>query len=136
MGFKTDKADFSIKKLPSLTNLSFSIAGTIDEDILTRLLDQLPHIQRLCLHGNFSYFNLDNLVNLKVLSLDGFTYTIFNYELFKNLCSQLENINIRLNNINEKEFFKLFDGYNFPYLVNLTIEHLKMKRLKKKFINR
>ena len=88
LGSKTDKVYFSIKNLPSLTNLSFYIAATINEDIITRLLDQIPHIQRLCLHGNLSYFNLDNLVNLKHLSLDGFIYTSFNFELFKNLCNR------------------------------------------------
>jgi Leucine-rich repeat (LRR) protein len=32
--------------------------------------------------------------------------------------------------------FKLFDGCNFPYLVDLNIEYFKINRLTKEFINR
>ena len=76
---------------------------------------------------------------------DGCINENFNFELFKNLCNQLEDIKISLGNtlycpnissIDEKTLFKLFDGYNFPYLVDFTIETLYINRLKKKFINR
>ena len=55
-------------------------------------------------------------------------------ELFKNLCNQ--DIKIIISSIDEKTLFKLFDGYNFPYLVDFTVRNLNMKRLKKEFINR
>ena len=136
MGGFTEKVDISIKNLTSLTNLSLNIFGTINEVIITRLLDQVPHIQELHLNGNLSYFNFDNFVNLTVLSLSGDIKENFNFELFKNLCNQLEAITIRFYNIDEKILFNLFDGYTFPYLLDLTIEFLDMKRLTKEFINR
>ena len=134
----TDKVYFSIKNLPSLTNLSFfskSFYCKIDENIERRLLNQVPHIQELHLSGNLCYFNLDNLVNLRVLSLSGYIEKNFNLELFKNLCNKLEDITICLSKIDEKTLFKLFDGYNFPYLADFTIKYLNMKRLTKKFID-
>ena len=132
-----EEVDLSIKNLPSLTNLSLSIAGSINDDIVTRLFDQVHHIQELHLQGRFSYFNLNNFVNLRILSLLGSINEKFNFELFKNLCYQLEDIRIRIYNIkHEKTFFKLFDAYKFPYLVDLTIEYLYINRLKQEFINR
>ena len=59
----------------------------------------------------------------------------FNLELFKNLCNQLENIKISICYIKEKHFFKLFDGYNFPYLVDFTLKYFRIKRLKKEFMS-
>ena len=50
-------------------------------------------IEELHLHGNFSNFNLDSLVNLRELSIAGYIDKSFNFELFKNLCNQLENLN-------------------------------------------
>ena len=131
----TNKFEFTIKNLPSLTNLSLSFYENVNEDIVTRLLDQVPHIQELHLNKTLSYFNLDNLVNLRALSLSGIINPNFNFELFKKLCYQLEDIKISLANINEKIIYKLFDGDNFPYLVDLTIDFLYMKKLKKEFLN-
>ena len=130
------KVDISLKNLPSLTNLSLSFFRCINKDIVTSVLNQVPFIQELCLQGNLFYLNLDNLVNLRKLSLSGYIKENFNFELFKNLCNQLESIKINLGNIDEKTFFKLFDGYNFQYLVDLTIEFLDNKRLTKEFIDR
>ena len=126
----------SIKNLPSLTNLSFHSFCVIDENFVTKLLQQVTHIQKLLLEGNLCYFNLDSLVNLRVLSLSGYINKKFNFQLFKNLCNQLEDIKISLTNIDEQTLFKLFDGYNFPYLVDFCIEFLYMKRLKREFIDR
>ena len=89
-----DKVDFSIKNLPSLIKLYFYNRCLIDENILSGLLGQVQHIQELCLDGGFSYFNLDNLVNLRVLKLSDDIEKNFNFELFKNLCQQLEDIKI------------------------------------------
>ena len=136
MAANTKQVNFSIKNLPSLRKLSLSFDFTKNDDIVTRLLDQVPHIEELQFGGRLSYFNLDSLVNLKVLSLSGFIKDNFNFELFKNLCNQLESIKINLGKIDEKTFFKLFDGYNFPYLLDLTIEFLDQKRITKEFIDR
>lgn len=56
-------------------------------------------------------------------------------ELIKNLSKQLENIKIGLF-IYDKNLMKLFDGYNFPYLQDFSIEIFEIKRLKKEFLNR
>lgn len=132
----TAQVDFSIKNLPSLTNVFLSISGTIDENIVIKLYKQVPYIQELHLNGNLSFFNLDNFVNLRKLSLSGTIEPNFNLELFMNLCNQLENIQIRLTNIDLKTYIKLFIGYNFPYLEHFTLSFLNIKRLKKQFINR
>ena len=134
LGLFTLAVGLSIKNLPSLKKLSLFFAGTINEEFVTRLLEQVPFIQELCLFGYLSY--LSNFFNLKVLSLDGIIKESFNFELFKNLCNQFEDIKIRsISNIEEKNFFKL-DCCNFPYLVDLTIGYLDMKRLIKQFIYR
>ena len=104
----TSEIDLSINNLPSLRKLFLSLSGTINENILTRLLDQIPHIKELYLDGKLSYFNLDNFVNLRVLSLGGIINENFNFELFKNLCFQLECIIITFVNNDEKTFSKLF----------------------------
>ena len=127
---KSVEFQLSIKNVPSLINLSFESRGKIDEKTVTRLLDKVPHIQELYLGGNLCYFNLDSLVNLRVLSLFGVTEKNFNFELFKNLCNQLESIKIISNN--KKTLVQLFDGYNF----DLTIKLFDIKRLTKEFINR
>ena len=132
----TNKVDLSIKNLPSLINFSFYCSCTMDQNFVTKLLHQVTtHIQEVCLFGNLSYFNLDNFVNLRVLEISGNINENFNFELFKNLCNQLENIKLGFGEIDEKTLFKLFDGYNFPYLVDFTLLYLNIKRLKKEFIN-
>ena len=108
---------------------------TIDENIVS-LFDQLQNIEQLYLEGNLSYFSLDNLVNLKKLILVGAVEENFNMDLFKNVCNQLEYIYISLSEIDEKFFFKLFDGHNFPYLENFCMSRFNIKRLTKEFINR
>ena len=101
--------------------MSLVTSCTIDQNILTQLLDQVQHIQQLFLRGNFSYFNLDNLANLKVLVLEGTINESFNMELFKNLCNQIVVLRISLTNIDYKTLFKLFDGHTFSYLQAFTI---------------
>jgi hypothetical protein len=104
--------------------LSLFISGMIYEDIVTRYLYKVWHIQELCLFADLCYFNLDNLVNLRVLEIGGVINNKFNFKLFKNLCNQLEVIKINIYNSELENFFKLFDGFNFPYLVDFTIESL------------
>ena len=108
----------------------------INEDIVTRVFNQVPNIQELYLNGKLSYFNLDNFANLRELSLSGTINeenSSFNFELFKNLCNQLETIKILLD---EKTIVKLFDGYKFPYLVDFSIECSDIKRLNKELFCR
>ena len=133
---KTTEIEFSIKNVPSLRELCLSISAKINENILTRLLEHVQHIEELDLDGKLSYFNLDKLVNLKKLTLSGkIDKSSFNFKLFKNLCNQLENIQIALTNIDEKTFVKLFDGSNFLYLVKFALRYFSTKRFKKEFIN-
>lgn len=123
--------------MSSLRFLCLSITCTIDENILAPILEQLPHIEELALDGNLSHFNLDSLSNLKSLSLYGTLDTkSFNFDLFKNLCNQLENIQIGLSNINEKTFINIFFGCNFPHLEKFTLRNLNSKRLKKELFSR
>lgn len=108
-------------------------SSKIDENLMTRILEQIPTIEELYLHGNISYINLDRLVNLRELSNAGtFDTENFNFDLLKNLCKQLEKLKIVLKDLDEKSFFKLFDGCNFPYVVYFTLRFLKEKRLKKR----
>ena len=135
MAANSAEVDFSIRNLNSLRRLYISITCKIDEKIITGLLEQLPTIQQLYLHGNFSYINLDSLVNLRELSIAGYIDEKFNIDLFKNLCNQLEILKIVLANLDEKSFFKLFDGCNFPYLLYFSLRYFNVKRLKKEYIN-
>ena len=112
-----------------------SFSGLIDEKLVTSILEQVPYAEELYLEDYLYYFNLDSFFNLKQLSIYDCIDKKFNFKLFKNLCKQLESIKISFY-FDEKTFFKLFDGYKFPYLVDLTIESLNIKRLKKEFINR
>ena len=97
---------------------------------------QSQNIQILHLHGKFSYFNLDNFVNLKTLYLIGTIDESFNFKLFKNLCNQLESLRIKFTDIDFKTLFKLFDDYHFPHLTFLCLSQCFIERVDKNFINR
>ena len=127
---------FSIRNLSSLLILSLMISCTIDENILSKLLENVQYIEQLFLTGNYSYFKLDSLYNLKLLSLAGTITESFNFELFKNLCNQLVVFKADLTNIEEKKLYKLFDGHTFPNLEKIAIRKCNLKRLKKEFLDR
>ena len=128
---------FSIRNLCALNRLTLDlISFTIDDHFITSFLNQVQHIERLILCGNFSYFNIDSLVNLKFLSLNGTIKASFNIILFKNLCNQLEGLKVDLTNIDEKTFLKLFDGHTFSKLLKLSIINCNLNILKKEFTNR
>ena len=77
---------------------------------------------------------MDNFINLTKLTIDGNILENFNFELFKNLCNQLELLAIRFFNFNEKSFFKLFDGHHFSNLKYLYLHKCCcMKSLKNDF---
>ena len=116
--------------------LSLVISCTIDENIISKLLGQVQYIKQLFLTGNFSYFTLDSLYNLKLLSLAGTINDSFNFELFKNLCNQLVVLKTDLTNIDEKKLYKLFDGHTFPNLEKIAIRKCNLKKLNKEFLDR
>ena len=135
MGTKSTNYDFSIKNLNSLKAIHLSVIYTIDQDVLTRLLDQVQNIESLHLDGRFGYFCLDSLTNLKSLSLEGAINSDFNLELFKSLSYQLENIMFNIINTDHRIFPKLFYGHNFPYLEDFSISKCNIKVFKKELIN-
>ena len=108
----------------------------INQDILTLFLDKLPNIEELILLGNFSYFNLDHLVNLKSLRLNGTIMNDFNFGLFKNLCNQLEELSISFHGDYESIAEKLFDDHRFPNLLELMIYKCNVIRLEQKFVEK
>ena len=115
--------------------MSLEISCTIDQNIITKILDDVRHIEELFLRGDFSYFDLDSLFNLKTLSLSGTIKDSFNIELFKNLCNQIEILNLSLSKIDLKTFYKLFDCHNFLNLDSLALISCNIKKLEKEFIN-
>ena len=118
----------------SLRYLILKTTGTIDEFFITQISDQMPHIENLYLCAKYSHFNLDRLINLKLLAIVGTVNERFNYELFKtNLRYQLEDLNLVLLDIDEN---KLFSGCDFPNLLNFGMRNFNIKCLKKELINR
>ena len=110
---------------------------TIDQEIIKRLLHQVPYIEELILGGNFSNFNLDYLANLRSLYISGYIKENFNVDLFKNLCNQLETLQFDLFKVDKKILFKLFDGHYFPNLLSLALRNCNnLERLEKEFFNR
>ena len=131
------RRSFSITNLKSLTcfSLDDSRINTIDDNIIT-LFNLLPNLETLYLEGNFSYFNLDNLVNLKRLTLAGKIGHDFNMEIFKNLCNQLEELTLSFKNFDDRTFLQLFKGYHFSNLKKLIFRESYVKRVDKNFIDR
>jgi len=108
----------------------------INSDILDKFLDILPYIENLNLSGYFSNFNLDNLVRLNKLCLNGKIQTEeFNFDLFKNLCSQLTSLYIDIDNIDDICLEKLFYGLNFEILSDLRIDSSRITKLEKRFFD-
>ena len=132
LGVNSSEVNFSIRKLPSLKYLALSMSCTIDENIISQLLDQVSHIEHLHLFGYFSHFNLDHLVNLKKLLLLGTINESFDYDLLKNLCNQLEILKIVLTNSDVNKL----SGHHFPNLQNFCISNCHVKILKKEFFDR
>ena len=131
----SESYSFCIKNVYSLKYFGLKIFGTIDEQILTIFLDKLLTIEELSLDGNFSNFNLDHLVNLKWLSLNGIIKEDFNFELFKNLCNQLEELFFTFKNDKESIAAKFFDGHCFSNVQVLSFYKFNIKTLKKEFID-
>ena len=108
----------------------------INSEVLFKLIENLPYIEVLHLHGKLSYFNLDSLSNLKELDLRYRIMDDFNVHLFDNLCNQLEYIDISCSNFDDKCLENLFYGRNFPYLSTLYIsDSLVNIKLEKKLFD-
>ena len=134
LGVSSNEINISIRNLNSLTYFGLFFPNTIDENITTKLCDQLRNIEQLSLSGDLSYFNLDDFVNLKSLVLKGVINDDFNFQLFKNLCNQLEQLSI-LSYIDNQVLFKLFDGHCFPNLVKLEYEYCSIIIINKSYFN-
>ena len=104
--------------------------------ILDKFLRGSPNIEKLDLFGIFSYFNLDNFFCLNTLSLEGKIETNeFNFDLFKNICSQLKSLKIRFDNIGEEILYKMFDGLHFQNLSHLKMDFTIITKLEKKLFD-
>ena len=127
----------SVRNLPSLRHLDLSFNHyRIDSTIHPELLDYLPNIEYLSLDADLSYFNLDSLVNLKSLSLEGKIDKEFNFDLFKNICNQLEEISIKLYEIDYKCLAKLFYAHQFPIIKTFHIHMcISLTKLEKKLFD-
>ena len=134
LGVNSDNAYIAIRNLSSLKHLSLSSSpGMLNESLMNDLFDQFPNIEILHLHGTFPYFNLDRLFNLKHLLLNGEINESFNFDLFKNLCKQLEILMI--NNIDYEILLKLFADHKFSNLEYLELSDCNIKIIEKKLID-
>ena len=125
----------SFGKMNSLTELTLDVKSEMNNDMSTKLFETCPNIEKLCLSGKFSNINLDNFVNLKKLRLCGDLSVEFNFDLFKNICNQLEELWIGFNNMNDESISKLLCGHNFPNVSNLSISFSQITRLEKKLFD-
>ena len=107
----------------------------MDESNSTRIFEHVSNIRLLEINGCFSNLNLDSLVNLENLTLNGEIKEGFNYDLFKNFCDNLQKLYTYLK-FDDDEITKLFDSYNFPRLLGLNIRESKITKLEKKFFQR
>lgn len=125
----------SFGNLNSLKQLNLSIESEINNDMIIKLLEICPNIEKLHLSDTFSNINLDYFVNLKNLSLYDNLMDDFNFDLFKNICNQLEELEISFINMNDEIISKLLYGHNFPNLSKLNISCSNITRLEKRLFD-
>lgn len=122
----------SVRNLPSLKHLVL-YAKNLNKCISTQLFENLSNLRELKIVCDvFSDINLDDLVNLGKLSISGKIDDQFNFELFKIICNNLQELSISLYNISNEQITQLFYGLSFPNLVKLNIEISKITKLEKK----
>ena len=123
---------FILRNLFALKTVCIHLETPINSEVLLKLIEYLPYIEKLQLWCKLSYFNLDNLSNLKRLDINGTIMEDFNFHLFDNLCNQLEFISICCPNFDDKCLEKLFYGRNFPYLstffLGYSYENIKLEK--------
>lgn len=90
----------------------------------------MQNIEELFLYGKLYYFNLDNLVNLRRLTLSGLTYDGFNFELLKNLSNQLDELKIVY------FYVEMLNCHNVSNLSVLNIMDCNIKIIENKFIEK
>ena len=101
----------------------------------TNLFEICPNIEELYLYANFSNVCFDSLCNLKKLKLYGYLLDGFNFDLFENICSQLEELSIKFENMNDESIVKLLYGRNFAELSTLRISYSDITKLEKKLFD-
>ena len=125
----------SLRNLPALRHLELTFVNCyeIDSRIQSKLFDNLPNIEYLALHGFLSDFKLDSLVKLKSLSLSGPVCKEFNFDLLKNICSQLEELSIGYIFNDFESVTKFFSDKKFPNIKTFYIGSNSYKLEKKLF---
>ena len=118
-----------------MRELQLDLETPINSEVLSEFIEYLPNIETLELSGKFSYLSLDRLSNLKRIKLFGTIMNDFDFDLFDNLCNQLESITISSQNIDDECLSKLFYGRNFPYLSSLFLTHTTITKLEKENFN-
>ena len=114
------------------------ISNTIDQNKIEEILGRLQSIEQLLIYGNFSYFNLDDFVNLKSLNLTGTFNDDFNFDMLKqNLCVQLEYLTLfqDSNKRGDERIIQLLNDLQFPSLQHLIIINFNVRKVTKKFID-
>ena len=112
----------SFQNLYSLKRLNLDIESEINNDMLTRLFEICPNIDELCLQGKFSNINFDCFTNLKKLRLSGDLSDDFNFDLFENICNQLEELTIGFKITDNEKITRLLCHY-FPNLSMLYFQN-------------
>lgn len=110
----------------------------IDENNTALLFDddQLQNIEELYLSGSkLCYFNLDSFVGLKKLLIRGNISDGFNFDIFKNISTQLSLICIIIDKLDYDSILKLF-AHDFSNVQILDIRNCNIKILEKKFIEK
>ena len=98
---------FSARNLKSLKNLYLGFKGLMDECLSTKIFENLPNISYLRIKGCFSNLNLDSLINLENLLLEGSINQDFNYGLLKNLSNHLHKLDFYMK-LDDEQIRKLF----------------------------
>lgn len=75
-------------------------------------------------------------MEIKKLKLQCYLMEDDYFDLFKNLCKQLERIMIICEDLDDNSLSKLFYDYDFPYLDKLILIQTKITRLEKRFLQR
>ena len=121
--------------LNSLRTLRLDVKSEINNEMLTKLFEMCSNIDELYLTGDFSNISFDRFVNLKRLKLCGNLLDDFNFDVFKTIRFQLEELSIKFQNIDDESIGKLLCGHNFSNLLSFKVSYSKITRLEKKLFD-